>query len=211
MKRFSIQKLLRGAAALLMTICIGVPVLSANAKPLYEVSLAPEPFGAFETEAQEYSAEYTLSPEEVRAVAESDDEYVPHVWPVRFSEIGYISSYFGTRVDPVTGEGSEFHAAIDLADERYTKIHAAAAGTVTEAEYFGGYGLTILIDHGNGYSSRYSHCEALLVSVGDTVTQGQIIATMGATGKVTGVHLDFRIYVDGAPVNPLSVLDPRED
>ena len=210
MKRFSIQRILRGAAALLITASIGIPVLTANAVPSYDAALAPVPFGIVDAESREYAAEYTLSPEEVRAEAGSE-AYIPHVWPVRFSEIGYISSYFGTRIDPVTGEGSEFHAAIDLADERYTKIHAAAAGTVTEAEYFGGYGLTILIDHGNGYSSRYSHCEALLVSVGDTVTQGQIIATMGATGKVTGVHLDFRIYVNGAPVNPLSVLDPQED
>ena len=205
------QKILRGAAALLVAAGLGVPVLSARAVPLYDVSLAPVPFGAFGSEAREAPAEYTLSMEEILAVAESDDEYVPRVWPVRFSEIGYISSYYGTRIDPVTGEGSEFHAAIDLADHRYTKIHAAASGTVLEAEYYGGYGLTILIDHGNGYSSRYSHCEALLVSEGDTVAQGQVIATMGATGKATGVHLDFRIYVDGAPVNPISVLEPRED
>ena len=208
MKRFSIPKILGGAAALLLIISTGIPVLSANARPLYEAALAPAPFG---TDAREYEAEYTLSLEEVRAGAGSDDEFIPHVWPVRFSEVGYISSYFGTRIDPVTGEGSEFHAGVDMADQRYTKIHAAASGTVVEAEYFGGYGQTILIDHGNGYTSRYNHCETLLVSVGDTVSQGQVIATMGATGRVTGVHLDFRIYVDGAAVNPLSVLDPQED
>ena len=208
MKRFSIQKILGGAAALFLVICTGIPVLTANARPLYEAAFAPAPFGA---DAQEYEAEYTLSLEDVRAGAESDGEFIPHVWPVRFSEVGYISSYYGTRIDPVTGEGSEFHAGVDMADQRYTKIHAAASGTVIEAEYSGGYGLTILIDHGNGYSSRYCHCENLLVSEGDTVAQGQVIATMGATGRVTGVHLDFRIYVDGAAVNPLSVLDPQED
>ena len=74
-----------------------------------------------------------------------------------------------------------------------------------------GYGLNILIDHGNGYQTRYSHCNSLLVAAGDEVSQGQVIATMGATGRVTGVHLDFRVYLDGAAINPLSVLDPPED
>ena len=209
MKRLFIQRIHRGAAALLAILFICLPVLSANAQPLYETALMPIPFDAPAAEGRQ-AAERILTMEEIRTDGESE-EYIPHVWPVRFSEIGYISSWFGTRIDPVSGDATEFHAGIDLADQRYTKIHAAASGTVTEAEFYGGYGLTILIDHGNGYTSRYSHCEALLVAVGDTVSQGQVIATMGATGKVTGVHLDFRIYVDGAPVNPISVLDARED
>ena len=116
-------------------------------------------------------------------------------------------SPFGSRVDPVTGEGSEFHGGIDLADRPNTKIHASASGVVVEARDYGGYGLNILIDHGNGYQSRYSHCNSLLVSEGDEVRQGQVIATMGATGRVTGVHLDFRIYLDEEAIDPLILLD----
>ena len=73
---------------------------------------------------------------------------------------------------------------------------------------YGSFGLTILIDHGNGYETRYSHCSNLLVSEGDTVVQGQIIATMGATGRATGVHCDFRVYLDGTAIDPMTVLDP---
>ena len=141
---------------------------------------------------------------------DSEEEFIPHVWPVRFSEVGHLSSGYGYRLDPVTGESSEFHAGIDLADKPNTKIHASASGTVTEAKESSGYGLTILIDHGNGYTSRYSHCSSLLVDVGDEVSQGQVIALMGATGRATGVHLDFRVYVDGSTIDPLTVLDEME-
>lgn len=164
-------------------------------------------------------------PEEVGAIAltleELEDEqqaleadrqaHFPHVWPVRFSEIGTITSYFGYRTNPTEGVGTEFHGGVDLADRLNSKIYASASGTVVEAGRNGGYGLTILVDHGNGYQTRYSHCSSLLVSEGDVVKQDEIIAFMGRTGRVTGVHLDFRVYIDGTAVDPLGVLDPLSD
>ncbi len=213
----SISTILRGAAAFL-SAAILLPVLSAGA--VFTPAIDPGDTGmerilweSAAPEAGSGSAEagLVLSLEDVKSRLESsENERVPHIWPVRFSEAGYISSYFGSRIDPVTGEDTQFHGGIDLADKPNTKIHAAAAGTVVEATESSGYGLTLLIDHGNGYQSRYSHCSGLLVEEGDEVSQGQIIATMGATGRVTGVHLDFRISLDGELIDPLKVLDPAE-
>ena len=214
--RFSspFQKLLRCMAALLIAAVAMMPALTAGVRSAGVLSsVLPSGRGIYDRmqgDGKLYEAEVTLSLEELKAQEESE-EYIPHVWPVRFSDHGYISSYYGTRIDPITGEGSEFHGGIDLADKLNTKIHASASGVVTEAEESSGYGLYILIDHGNGYQSRYSHCNSLLVSVGDEVRQGQIIATMGATGRVTGVHCDFRIYLDGAAIDPLTVLDPLDE
>lgn len=212
MKRSTLNKLLRGAGALLFISLISVPVLSVGANNSRTAAAVPVPgrssFDAIVTEAEVWRGEMALRQEDALSLAQAEEDF-PSVWPVRFSENGYISSFFGSRIDPVTGESSEFHAGIDLADKPNTKIHAAASGTVTEARDYGGYGLTILIDHGNGYETRYSHCNSLLVAEGDTVSQGQVIATMGATGRVTGVHCDFRVYLDGTAIDPLTVLDPE--
>ncbi len=208
-----VKKLLRCIAALLIVAVAVLPALAASVW-FSDVQAAPATgrrgFDQLSS-AELYAAETTISLEELKALAQEDDseEYIPHVWPVRFSERGYISSYFGSRIDPVTGEGTEFHGGIDLADKPGTKIHASASGIVTEAYESSGYGLNIVIDHGNGYQTRYSHCNSLLVSEGDIVSQGQVIATMGATGRVTGVHLDFRVYLDGVAIDPLTMLDEQ--
>lgn len=163
----------------------------------------PQEFGAIAPTLDEQAALLQMQNEEALT-------YIPHAWPVHFSEIGIITSYFGYRINPTEGVGTEFHGGVDLADKPNSKIFAAGTGTVVEAEENGGYGLTILIDHGNGYQSRYCHCSSLMVSVGDSVRQGEIIATMGRTGRATGVHLDFRVYIDGSLVDPLEILDPLD-
>ena len=208
-----ICRILKSAAAILIAAFILTPVLSAGAEYLSPDKAAPmtgrRSFDLIGSSGL-FESEVTLSLEEVKARKDDSEEYFPHVWPVRFSDHGYISSYFGLRIDPVTGEGSQFHSAIDLADKPGTKIHAAASGVVVEAYDSEGYGLNILIDHGNGYQTRYSHCNSMLVSAGDTVTQGQVIATMGNTGRVTGVHCDFRIYLNEEAIDPLILLDDLE-
>lgn len=132
---------------------------------------------------------------------------VPHVWPVRLSGGRYISSWYGIREDPISHEQGKFHAAIDIAAESGTKIAAAGSGTVVEASWSGGMGNYVVIDHGNGYRTSYNHCSELLVSEGDDVLQGQPIALVGSTGYATGSHLDFRVFLNGKTINPLSVLD----
>ncbi len=110
-----------------------------------------------------------------------------------------ISSYFGPR-------WGRMHTGIDMAAATGTPIYASDGGTVVRAEYYGGYGLCIDIDHGNGKSTRYGHCNELFVHAGDKVYQGQHIAAMGNTGRSFGSHLHFEIRVNGTPVNPLPIL-----
>jgi len=98
------------------------------------------------------------------------------------------------------------HTGIDLRASTGTPINAAAPGKVIEAltsGYNGGWGKTILVDDGNGMTTRYAHLSELLVSKGDTVTPGQIIAKSGATGRVTGPHLHFEVRINNVPTDPL--------
>ena len=207
-----IRKLLRCSAALLIVLAAVLPLFSAAAqdRPSETVPMTGRRSFDLLGSSELFEAEITISLEEIKAREDNTDEYIPHVWPVRFSEHGYISSNFGTRTDPLTGEGLVFHGGIDLADRPGSKIHASASGVVLDAYDSEGYGLTILIDHGNGYQTRYSHCNSMLVSAGDTVTQGQVIATMGDTGRATGVHCDFRIYLNEEAIDPLILLDDLE-
>lgn len=114
----------------------------------------------------------------------------------------YVSAPFGGRIDPING-GHEFHKGIDLAGTYGEPIHAAADGVVVRADFDnGGYGNVVDIDHGNGYVTRYGHCSKLLVKVGDLVHAGDEIAKVGSTGRSTGAHLHFEVWINGAPVNP---------
>jgi murein DD-endopeptidase MepM/ murein hydrolase activator NlpD len=126
---------------------------------------------------------------------------------------GFVSSRFGWRSDPITGRKS-LHKGLDFAGKHGSDIIAVADGLVSRAGWRGGYGRTVEIRHGNGYLTRYAHNSELLVKKGDLVKQGQVIAKMGRTGRVTGVHLHFEVLRDGKAVNPLRFVkrdDFRED
>ncbi|MGA9854417.1 MAG: M23 family metallopeptidase [Gammaproteobacteria bacterium] len=114
---------------------------------------------------------------------------------------GYESSPFGMRIDPFTGELS-FHPGIDFAGPEGEPVKAVAAGVVTWAGPRSGYGNMVQIDHGNGYSTLYGHCEKLLVHVGEMVKKGQEIGLLGSTGRSTGPHVHFGVLYNGIPVNP---------
>ncbi len=133
-------------------------------------------------------------------------EYIPHVWPVSDSK-SVITSGYGLRSDPFSDGGYEYHEGIDIADEYGTAILASASGIVSFAGWDGGFGYSIVIDHGNGYKTKYSHCAKLLVAKGTEVAQGAKIALMGSSGRSTGSHLDFRVYRDGKSLNPMDLLD----
>lgn len=111
---------------------------------------------------------------------------------------------------PVSGSISQYarsgHMAIDIAGGTGSPVQAADAGTVTFAGWDGGYGKCLVINHGNGLSTRYAHCSSLSVSVGDAVSRGQTIATRGSTGRSTGPHLHFEVLSGGSLVNPLNYL-----
>ncbi len=118
-------------------------------------------------------------------------------WPVT----GTITSPFGWRSNPFGG-APEFHQGLDIAAPTGTTVTAAAGGTVIMAQWYGGYGNYILIDHGGGYSTGYGHLSAIYVSQGQTVSRGQAIGAVGSTGQSTGPHLHFEVRINGKPVDP---------
>lgn len=119
-------------------------------------------------------------------------------WPLPMA--GSITSPFGYRTDPLTGEVS-YHSGTDIAAPNGTPILAAAAGTVTVANaldsWGGSYGFYVKIDHSNGVETLYAHCSAICVTEGEQVQAGQVIAYVGSTGRSTGNHLHFEVYKDG--------------
>lgn len=114
---------------------------------------------------------------------------------------GRVTSAFGWRQHPISG-GRRFHQGVDIAMPVGRDVPVARAGQVAFAGEQGGYGLTVVVNHGDGISTRYAHLSELHVSAGDTVTDGQTIARSGATGRVTGAHLHFEVLRDGQPVDP---------
>jgi murein DD-endopeptidase MepM/ murein hydrolase activator NlpD len=118
-------------------------------------------------------------------------------------ESGYISSFFGRRPDPFTGE-SAFHPGIDFAGAPGTRVLAVADGVVSFAGRDNGYGKMVEVTHGSGYVTRYAHNSTLLVEPGQTVRRGDALALMGSTGRSTGTHLHFEVLRDGNRVNPMS-------
>lgn len=115
------------------------------------------------------------------------------------------SSPFGWRVHPILGY-RRFHAGLDFAASYGSTIRAADSGTVIFAGWYGGYGKTVIIDHGRGITTLYAHSSELYVTEGQTVQRGQAIAAVGSTGLSTGPHLHFEVRRNGTPVNPADYL-----
>lgn len=128
------------------------------------------------------------------------------IWPLD-PGYTYISSGFGYRICPF--HGKEYHGGIDIPAAMGDPIYATKSGTVTTARYDSSFGNYITIDHGNGYTSQYCHSSQLLVTVGDSVVQGQTIAYVGSTGSSTGPHLDFRMITAQGYQNPLNFVSPE--
>ena len=116
-------------------------------------------------------------------------------WPVS----GPVTSGFGMR-------WGRMHTGIDIAVPTGTPVHAAAAGTVVYAGWMSGYGYLVAIDHGGALATAYAHNSSLAVTVGQRVTQGQVVSLSGSTGHSTGPHVHFEVRVNGAPVDPLQYL-----
>jgi murein DD-endopeptidase MepM/ murein hydrolase activator NlpD len=112
-----------------------------------------------------------------------------------------VTSNFGYRIHPIFGT-RKLHAGIDLSASEGTAVFAAKDGNVIHAGWEGGYGLSVVIDHGSGVTSRYAHNSKLLVVPGDSVKQGTQIAKSGSTGFSTGGHVHFEILVNKVPQNP---------
>jgi murein DD-endopeptidase MepM/ murein hydrolase activator NlpD len=136
--------------------------------------------------------------EDVYLVRESITSAIPQGSPV---PTGWISSGYGYRTDPFNGKRT-MHKGIDIAGKSGSEILAVADGIVMWTGRKHGYGKMIDIDHGNGYISRYAHNKKLIVTVGDRIKKGDVIALMGSTGRSTGPHVHFEILRDGKVLNP---------
>jgi murein DD-endopeptidase MepM/ murein hydrolase activator NlpD len=126
---------------------------------------------------------------------------LPSMWPVN----GRLLSRFGERQDPFSGEGA-MHTGVDISASMGTQVHAAADGIVSHAEFMGGYGRLVVIEHGNGMRTYYAHLSHFDVIPGQEIRRGEIVGLSGASGKVTSPHLHFEVRLGSSPVNPYPYL-----
>ena len=126
--------------------------------------------------------------------------------PFDFPWLGYVSSDYGYRVHPITGE-KNLHRGVDIAVAQGTPIRAIQDGRVVSAGDAGSYGLCVVIEDENGYQSRYAHCSSISVSAGQEVRRGDVIAAVGSTGQSTGPHLHLEVMLNGEYLNPYYFVD----
>ncbi len=126
---------------------------------------------------------------------------MPSIWPTN----GKVRSGYGYRKDPFTYR-TAFHTGVDIANSVGTPVYATADGVVKHAEYDGGYGRSILVNHRNGISTRYSHLSRYVVKAGEEVKKGMLIGYIGNTGRSTGPHLDYEVLINGKAVDPMKYL-----
>jgi murein DD-endopeptidase MepM/ murein hydrolase activator NlpD len=127
----------------------------------------------------------------------------PNIWPVK----GAITSHYGNRVDPFNGD-AEMHPGVDISAVYGTPVHAPADGTVIYAHYMAAYGNLLIIDHGNGMTTRFGHLSRFVVKVGQKVKRSEVIALVGTTGRTTAPHLHYEVRLNDRAKNPREYL-PR--
>ncbi len=125
----------------------------------------------------------------------------PSLWPVD----GLITSGFGERVDPFNGEGA-VHRGVDISAGYGSRVVAPADGEVVYSDFMSGYGRMVIIDHGHGYQTRYGHLSSYAVTSGQTVRRGDTIGFVGLSGRSTGPHLHYEVWVHDSPVSPYKYL-----
>ncbi len=176
--------------------------------------LRDDAFGIIKSMQQELSKMREVIPaqqEDMENLEESVREYnavvaaTPNIWPLADNGNGFIASGFGSRRDPFTGRQA-FHEGIDIGVWYGTPVLATADGVVTYSGWRTGYGYTVDIDHGYGFKTRYAHNGELLVSTGQEVKRGDVIAKSGNSGRSTGPHLHYEVHVNGVPKNPLDFI-----
>lgn len=176
-----------------MLAILGMTGLVNSEKAAEQTAEAP----AFEIDAPLSEEVFSVLPEEVASSVFSEFQA-----PLT----GRISSRYGYRSDPFTGE-TKYHRGVDIAVPAGTEVRAAAGGTVTASAYGSVGGNYVIITHENGTQSYYGHLQTRTVSKGDSVERGQIIGLSGATGKVTGAHLHFQLTYNDRTVDPQKYVD----
>jgi len=132
------------------------------------------------------------------------DAMTPNIWPIR----GAIGSQYGTRLDPFDSS-TEMHMGLDIVGPVGSPVKAPAGGIVKIAQREADYGNLIVIDHGNGLTTRYGHLSGYAVHIGDKVTKRQLIGWVGMTGRTTGPHLHYEVRLNERPLNPRNYLRPE--
>ncbi|MDP3462654.1 MAG: M23 family metallopeptidase [Bacteroidales bacterium] len=144
--------------------------------------------------------------DEVYELAKNKSEMlasIPAIQPVKDIDLRRITSYFGIRTDPFY-KVNKFHQGVDFSAPTGTEVYATGNGKVEMVEKsYWGYGNTIIINHGFGYKTKYSHLQQFKVKKGDVIKRGQLIATIGNTGKSTAPHLHYEVHKNDKPVNPV--------
>lgn len=125
----------------------------------------------------------------------------PNLWPVE----GQVTGSFGERIDPFNGEGA-FHSGIDIGAVYGQPVIAPADGVIEFADFMGGYGRAIIVDHGHGISTRFGHLKAFAVFPGQHIHRGDTIGFVGDSGRSTGPHLHYEVRINDVPVNPRKYL-----
>ncbi|MCX7845156.1 MAG: peptidoglycan DD-metalloendopeptidase family protein [Dictyoglomaceae bacterium] len=120
-------------------------------------------------------------------------------WPV----IGAITSSFGIRRHPLLGGAYMMHTGIDISADYGTPVRAVAPGKVIYADWYGGYGKLVILDHGGGVATLYAHLSRIVVELEEQISEGQVVGYVGSTGLSTGFHLHFEVRVNGSPQDPL--------
>jgi murein DD-endopeptidase MepM/ murein hydrolase activator NlpD len=169
-----------------------------------EVSSSLDQLGALRTSALNGAATVGISLGMTRNATTADwarASSSPSLWPVE----GQVTGSFGERIDPFNGEGA-FHSGVDISSAYGHPVIAPADGVVTFADFFGGYGKAIMIDHGHGISTRYGHLSGFAVTSGQEVHRGDTIGYVGLSGRSTGPHLHYEVRINDTPVNPYKYL-----
>lgn len=173
---------------------------AVEAEDLFQLAQSRMPQIDSKLEAQVRPAlELTLAEEEARAAALPNDK------PLKGNL--EVSSEFGLRRNPFGGFSYEMHSGIDFRGPIGTPIYATADGIVVTAQFSGGYGQHVVVDHGYGYETLYAHMSDIEVQAGDRVRRGDLVGALGSTGRSSGPHLHYEVHRNGQAVNPRYYLD----
>ena len=129
---------------------------------------------------------------------------IPAIQPVALKDFTRISDYYGSRLDPFTGK-PKMHHGMDFTGPEGSDIFVTGDGVVVEAGYsFYGYGNRVVVDHGFGYKTVYAHLKKIFVNEGQSLKRGQVIGSLGNTGRSTGAHLHYEVKLNNIPINPIN-------
>jgi murein DD-endopeptidase MepM/ murein hydrolase activator NlpD len=174
---------------------------SAQSDLVYRLSTQPQ---AYESAQQRLASDSGQLAEMIRSLS-ANQAKTPAPLKMTLPVQGSLTSGFGFRIHPIFGI-QKMHTGIDLAASSGTPITAASDGTVIFAGWYGGYGRCAILTHGTNFATLYGHTSQLMVTVGQQVKRGQIIAAVGSTGFSTGPHLHFEVRFNGTPTNPMDFL-----